>query len=258
MKRSLQLLLMVCLFLLGTQVSYAAGLLEGTGVSDEHIYDSDAILTVQTLAIADPVYSGPKSTGEPDVEDLPDIIMDGTLADKKNVLRYVSYREVCQGIKVSTHIDVLRLERKKAFAAYKAAIKNYADAYVVVTVSNGTTANDGTRLNVFFDVYNAADHSVMYTYRKLAPKSAERDTLLYTEISKDFVKAFIDVQKRVAEEKEREEKAILKLEKDEAKKAAKEAEKAEKAAEKAEKTQQAEQTEAAEQAETAEATEQAA
>ena len=94
---------------------------------------------------------------------------------------------------------------------------------MVVTVSNGTSANDGTRLNVFFDVYDANTSKVIYAYRKLAPKSATRDTLLYTEIAKDFYTDFIKAQNKVEEDKEKEAKAILKMEKDAAKKAEKEA-----------------------------------
>ena len=140
-----------------------------------------------------------------------------------SVLNYISYREVCQNIKVSKHVDILRLDRKKAFGEYKEAIGKYADAYVVVTVSNGTSANDGTRLNIFFDVYDANTSKVIFAYRKLAPKSATRDTLLYTEIAKDFYTDFIKAQEQVEEDMEKEAKAILKMEKDAAKKAEKEA-----------------------------------
>lgn len=226
MKKCLQLLLMLCVFMLGTQSALAAGLLEGTGVSDEKVYDADAMLKVSTLAIAAPIYNGPTTEGEPEVEDLPELLMEATLADKKNVLQYVSYRDVCQDIKVSKHIDILRLDRRKAFSEYKKAIGEYADAYVVVTVSNGTTANDGTRLNIFFDVYNAATNKVVYAYRKLAPKSATRDALLYTDIARDFYSDFIKAQKRVEEEKEKEAKAVLKLEKEAEKKAEKAAKEA--------------------------------
>lgn len=227
MKRGLQLLLMLCVLMLGTQVSSAAALFAGgTGVSDERIYDADKILQVKTLAVADSIYNGPKVDGEPEIEDLEDLLMAGTLADKDNVLSYVSYHDVCQNIRAAKHVDILRLDRRKAFKEYKAAVGSYADAYVITTVSNGTTMNDGTRLNVFFDVYDAKTHKVMYAYRKLAPKSAVRDSLLYTEIAKDFFQDFLKVQEKVAEDKEKEAKAVLKLEKEAAKKAAKEAEKA--------------------------------
>lgn len=223
MKKCLQLLLMLCILVLGAQSAFAGGLLGGTGVSEDRVYDQDGMLTIKTLAIAAPIYNGPKTEGEPEVEDLPEILMEATLADKKGVLNYISYRDVCQNIKVAKHVDILRLDRKKAFGEYKEAISKYADAYVVVTVSNGTTTNDGTRLNVFFDVYDADTSKVIYAYRKLAPKSATRDTLLYTEIAKDFYTDFIKAQERVEEEKEKEAKAILKMERDAAKKAEKEA-----------------------------------
>ena len=223
MKKCLQLLLMLCILVLGAQSAFAGGLLGGTGVSEDRVYDQDGMLKVKNLAIAAPIYNGPKTEGEPEVEDLPEILMEATLADKKGVLNYISYREVCQNIKVSKHVDILRLDRKKAFGEYKEAIGKYADAYVVVTVSNGTSANDGTRLNIFFDVYDANTSKVIFAYRKLAPKSATRDTLLYTEIAKDFYTDFIKAQEQVEEDMEKEAKAILKMEKDAAKKAEKEA-----------------------------------
>ncbi len=223
MKKCLQLLLMLCVLVLGTQSAFAGGLLGGTGVSEDRVYDPDGMLKIKTLAIADPIYNGPTTEGEPEIEDLPEILMEATLADKKGVLNYISYRDVCQNIKVAKHIDILRLDRKKAFSEYKESIGKYADAYVIVTVSNGTSANDGTRLNIFFDVYDANTSKVIYAYRKLAPKSATRDTLLYTEIAKDFYTDFIKAQEKVEEDKEKEAKAILKMEKDAAKKAEKEA-----------------------------------
>lgn len=223
MKKSLQLLLMLCVFMLGTQVSFASGLLGGTGVTDKRVFDADSLVNVETLAIADSIYNGPTSDGEPEIDDLPDILMEGTLADKKNVLSYISYRDVAQNIKVARHVDILRLDHKKAFTEYKNNIAMYADAYVVTTVSNGTSKNDGTRLNIFFEVYNAKTNKIIYGYRKLAPKSADRDALLYTEITKDFINDFISDRKDAIEAKEKEEKAILKADKEAAKKAEKEA-----------------------------------
>ena len=119
MKRGLQLVLMLCVFLLGTQVSFAGGLLGGTGVSDARVYDSEGLIKIQTLAIADSIYNGPTSEGEPEIDDIPEILMNGTLVDKKNVLNYISYREVCQNIKIARHIDILRLDSRKAFKEYR-------------------------------------------------------------------------------------------------------------------------------------------
>ena len=223
MKKCLQLLLMLCVLVLGTQSAFAGGLLGRTGISEDRVYDPDGMLKIKTLAIADPIYNGPTTEGEPEIEDLPEILMEATLADKKGVLNYISYRDVCQNIKVAKHIDILRLDRKKAFSEYKEAIGKYADAYVIVTVSNGTSMNDGTRLNFYFEVIDAKTHQIVYLYHKLAPKSATRDTLLYTEIAKDFYTDFIKAQEKVEEDKEKEAKAILKMEKDAAKKAEKEA-----------------------------------
>lgn len=220
------ILIPVMLFmLLEASIAMASGLLGGTGVTDKRTFDQDGMTKIETLAIADSIYSGPNSDEEPEKSDLADIIMEGTLKDEKGELSYISYRDIASSIRASSHVDILRLDHKKAFSEYKKNIALYADAYVVTTVSNGTSKNDGTRLNIFFEVYDAKTHKIIYAYRKLAPKTATRDTLLYTEIAKDFFKDFLDDRKEAIENAEKEKRAILKADEKAAEKAAKEARK---------------------------------
>ena len=51
MKKCLQLLLMLCIMVLGAQSAFAGGLLGGTGVSEDRVYDQDGMLKVKNLAI---------------------------------------------------------------------------------------------------------------------------------------------------------------------------------------------------------------
>ena len=141
---------------------------------------------------------------EPQKDEMLDIIYKASEVDKKGYFTYMSYRDVCQKVKDSEKVDILRLERHKALAIFKPQIGKYVDAYVEVTVSNDT------RLNIFYNVYNAKTNDVIYTYRKLAPKDSTRDALLYSELTKDFYRDFLDAIEKVRKDKEKEAKAIIK------------------------------------------------
>lgn len=213
MKRCLQLFAMLCVMVLGMQISSAA--MWENGVHKEDVYNSQGLLDIHTIAIARPMYTKVDEV-EPTMDELMELVYEaaGTV-DKKEKFKYTSYREVCQGIRVANKIDILRLERHKALKEFKSEIKNYADAYIEVTVSNDT------RLNIFYDVYNAKTHELLYSYRKLTPKTSTRDELLYAEMSQDFYKDFLKAVDKAENEKEKEDKAILKNEKAAADKAAK-------------------------------------
>lgn len=216
MKRCLQLFAMLCVMVLGMQVSSAA--MWENGVHKEDVYNAEGLLNIHTIAIARPMYTKVEEI-EPTMDELMELVYEASSADKKEKFKYVSYREVCQGIRVANKIDILRLERHKALKEYKAEIGNYADAYIEVTVSNDT------RLNIFYDVYNAKTHELLYSYRKLTPKTLPRDEALYTEMSQDFYKDFLKAVEKAENDKEKEEKAIVKNEKAAAEKAAKAAKK---------------------------------
>ena len=47
MKKCLQLLLMLCILVLGAQSAFAGGLLGGTGVSEDRVYDQDGMLKIK-------------------------------------------------------------------------------------------------------------------------------------------------------------------------------------------------------------------
>ena len=202
MKRYVQLLTMLFVLMIGTQVSFA-GLWEN-GVHKEDIYNKDRMMEIETLAIANPLYAPADTEVEPSKEYMTDIIFEASETDKNQQLMYIPYRDVCQKIKDDQKVDVLRLERRKSAAIFKKEIWKYADAYLEVTVSNDT------RLNIFYSVYDAKTNEVMYTYRKLAPKESVRDKVLYTDLSKDFYNDFLSAIRKAKEEKEKEEKAIIK------------------------------------------------
>lgn len=200
MKKIFQIFAALCIMMLGTQVSFAWE----SGSHTEDVYDGDALIGINILAIGNPYYT-PQS-GEPSREDFTAILYNQALKnDKRMDMTYKSYIEVCQAINQAEHIDIYRLERHKALSIFKPQIKNYADAYVVATVSNDT------RLNVFYEVVNAKTGDVMYVYRKLAPKKAERDEALYTEMTASFYATLTSTINKLKREKAKEDEAILKM-----------------------------------------------
>ncbi|MCR5175340.1 MAG: hypothetical protein K6C05_00665 [Anaerovibrio sp.] len=200
MKRIMQLLTVMCMLLLGTQLTFAWE----NGSHKEDIYDGDAMLEVKTFVIGN-IYYMPQD-GEPTQEDLLNILYNQAVKNtKKSEYTFTSYPDFCQEINKRDHVDIYRLGRRKALEIFKEKVGSLADAYIVCTVSNDT------RLNVFYDVVSAKTHEVIYSYRKLAPKSSVRDELLYNEMTADFYNGFQHRVKKLMEEKAEEEKAILKM-----------------------------------------------
>ena len=200
MKKILQLFAMLCIMVFGTQVSFAWE----SGSHTEDVYDGDALMSIQTLAIGNPYYT--PQGGEPSREDFTAMLYDQAVkTDKQMNMVYKSYIDVCQAINQSEHIDIYRLERHKALSVFKPQIKFHADAYVVATVSNDT------RLNIFYEVVDAKTGDVLYVYRKLAPKKAERDELLYKEMTASFYSDLQSAIKKLKREKAKEDEAIMKM-----------------------------------------------
>ncbi len=218
MKKIMQLLAVVCVLVMGTQMAFAWE----NGSHKEDIYDSDGLIGMTNFVIGN-VYFSPQE-GEPTNEELIDMLYEEAIkANKSGQYTFTSYIDICKEINNKEHIDIYRLNRRKALEIFKQQIGKYADGYIVCTVSNDT------RLNVFYDIIDSKTHDVVYSYRKLAPKSAVRDAALYREMTHDF---YVDLQERIKKlkhEKEEEEKAIIKMgkEKYEEYKAKKEAKKKE-------------------------------
>lgn len=199
----MQLLTVLCIMVLGTQFAFAWE----NGSHKEDVYDGDSFMNMTSFVIGN-VYFSPQE-GEPSREDLMEMLYkEAVKANKSGQYTFTSYMDICQEINRKEHIDIYRLNRRKALEIFKEKVKDYADAYIVCTVSNDT------RLNIFYDVVDAKTNDVVYSYRKLTPKSAPRNEALYREMTADF---YVDMQhriKKLKEEKEEEEKAILKMGKD--------------------------------------------
>ena len=138
MKKIIQMLLIACMVVLGTQVAFAN--------ADKVTVQEGADLTaIHRLAIGSPLYMqvDPKS---PNKDMLTQIVYESSRVARCYV---ISYDTVAQNIKADQNIDIKALDRRTAAKDFKQYVANYADAYVILTVANDS------RTTFFFDVYKA-------------------------------------------------------------------------------------------------------
>ena len=137
MKKIIQMLLIACMVVLGTQVAFAN--------ADKVTVQEGADLTaIHRLAIGSPLYMqvDPKS---PNKDMLTQIVYESSRVARCYV---ISYDTVAQNIKADQNIDIKALDRRTAAKDFKQYVANYADAYVILTVANDS------RTTFFFDVYS--------------------------------------------------------------------------------------------------------
>ena len=173
MKKIIQMLLIACMVVLGTQVAFAN--------SDKVTVQEGADLTaVHRLAIGSPLYMqvDPKS---PNKDMLTQIVYESSRVARCYV---ISYDTVAQNIKADQNIDIKALDRRTAAKDFKQYVGNYADAYVILTVANDS------RTTFFFDVYKAGTNELLYTYQIQANRSEGDTVATYTNMAEQFYKHF--------------------------------------------------------------------
>ena len=123
---------------------------------EENVQENADLAAVKKIAIAYPSYYKVAET-EPEIADLTrDLYNAGRLTSTREV---VSYEDVAAAIRRDTGIDIRSLDLPEAEKVFKKYVSRYADAYVVTTFANNSNSPW-----VFFNVYNAADSELMYTY----------------------------------------------------------------------------------------------
>ena len=182
MKKIIQMLLIACLVVLGTQVAFAN--------ADKVTVQEGADLTaVHRLAIGSPLYMqvDPKS---PNKDMLTQIVYESSRVARCYV---ISYDTIAQNIKADQNIDLKALDRRTAAKDFKQYVGNYADAYVILTVANDS------RTTFFFDVYKAGTNELLYTYQIQANRNEGDTVATYTNMAEQFYKQFehsaVDQQK---------------------------------------------------------------
>ena len=165
MKKIIQMLLIACMVVLGTQVAFAN--------ADKVTVQEGADLTaIHRLAI------DPKS---PNKDMLTQIVYESSRVARCYV---ISYDTIAQNIKADQNIDIKALDRRTAAKDFKQYVANYADAYVILTVANDS------RTTFFFDVYKAGTNELLYTYQIQANRSEGDTVATYTNMAEQFYKHF--------------------------------------------------------------------
>ncbi len=166
--------------------------------------EGQTIADVETLAICAPLYT-PK--GEvPTVDEYVQIL--NTSGEKILKGSIVPYETVAQGIRQKTGKDIYLMDRRPAKKVFEQNVSDYADAYVVPTVTM-------SRLTVFFfDVYRSSTNELIYSYEIIMEGDDTNDVKTYTEMVGKFYKNFkwsAEAQRK--EQKEADKKAQKEREK---------------------------------------------
>lgn len=127
-----------------------------TAAFQEEVVEGADLSAIKKMSIAMPNYYKEAET-EPNT---PDLIREFYNAGRlTSTIEIVSYDDIAAAIRRDTGVDIFSLDVPEAEKVYNANIARYADAYVVATVTNSAKVPW-----LFFYVYNAADHKLMYTY----------------------------------------------------------------------------------------------
>ena len=187
MRKLVQLLVVVCMVLMSTQVVFA-------NADKVTVAKGADITTIHRMAVAAPLYTPGKSA--PTKDELTKVIYDAGSVARSYVL---SYDMVAQNIQQDSKVDIKALDRRQAAKIYKENVAKYADAYVVTTVANNS------RTAFFFDVYKAGTDELLYTYEIVANSSEPDNIATYTNLAQQFYKNF--ERSAVAQQKENEKAA---------------------------------------------------
>ena len=162
--------------------------------------EGQTIADVETLAIGAPLYMPKK--GVPSRDEYIGVL--NTMGAKILKDRIVTYSTVAQGIRQKTGKDVYSLDRIPAAKLYRDQVIDYADAYVVSTVTMSR------RTVFFFDVYRAGTNDLLYSYELITDSDEPDDVKTYSEMVGKFYKTFVATQTTQKQEKEKAERKAQK------------------------------------------------
>ena len=163
--------------------------------------EGQTVADVETLAIGAPLYTSKE--GYPTKNEYVGILNDmGAKVLKGGV---VTYDFVARGIRQKTGKDVYALDRIPAAKIYKDNVLDFADAYLVSTVTMSSR-----RTVLFFDVYRAGTNERLYGYERLLDSDEKDDVKTYSEMVEKFYKHYASVQETQKKEKEKAERKAQK------------------------------------------------
>ncbi len=186
------------------------------------LQEGQSISDIKTVAIAAPLYTEKKDT--PTLEEFVNVL--NTRGAKVSPKKYtvVPYDVIAKDVLQKTGKDLYKLARIPAARVFKNNVANYADAYIVPTVTMSR------RSVLFFEVYSAATSDLLYTYQIILAPDEPDNVRTYS----DMVSLFYDEFAAAIETQKKEQEAKQKAERKEREKAERKAQRErEKAAENA-------------------------
>lgn len=146
------------------------------------IADAAAFSKVKTIAVAPLLYTPGKN--EPSWKEAMDTILAAsTELHKSDDFILVTYEDVADQILRTTGQDILSMNRRQATQVFKKYISTYADAYIEITVSNGSK-----NMNIFADVNKSGTNARLYNYKAAAAGMNGRTIDVYVTAGKNIFK----------------------------------------------------------------------
>lgn len=152
--------------------------------------DSYDLNSIQTLAIYTPNYKPSALSVErkAKLKDAPELITPDMLTDtilkvaNEDGVPYtlVTDKTIIQNIKNNTGVDITTLGNREALNIYKQNVKNYADAYVILTFANDS------RVVMFADVYDATDNHWICSYQIIGGDTEDDNLTNYSMFMHKF------------------------------------------------------------------------
>lgn len=167
--------------------------------------EGQTVADVGTLAIGAPLYTEKK--GVPTQEEFVEILNARGAKVPPKKYKVVPYDAIAKGILQTTGKNLYALARIPAARVFKNHVAQYADAYVVPTVTMSR------RTVLFFEVYSAKTEDLLYTYQIILASDELDDAKTYASMVSLFYDNFaaaIEKQRHArkaaegAERKERE------------------------------------------------------
>ena len=157
-------------------------LMSATALADEaRIFEGADITVVKRLAIAMPMYYPPDSNA-PTAADLAQLLYE--TGSRSSDCYIISYDEIANNIKRDTGVDIKMLSTKKAAKSFAENVGNYADAYIVATVTNGK------KMEMFFAVDDAKTFANLYDYNVIGSKIDKPSLLVFRSMCERFYHRF--------------------------------------------------------------------
>ncbi len=187
MKKILQMLVIACMVVLGTQVAFA-------NVDKSTVIEGADLTGIHRLAVGSPLYMQVNEKA-PNKAQLTQIVYDASRSARTVV---VSYDTVADGVRNVKSIDMKALPRREGAKVFKENVVDYADAYVILTVANNSFTE------FFFDVYKAGTNDLLYSYSVAANRHEEDSADTFKSMSEQFYSSFErEVDKQMKQKKKK-------------------------------------------------------